>query len=241
MSWRETVKKHYGARSSHKWHQIFADITSVLLGLKPSLLLDCLPTDALRFRLFVQEVLPLHWGSVDRHADLIPKLCILKVSEDVLLVNMDCLRCEYNSGNSDLPYPSPEFVKITKGVHLPLLASEEEHSAVNKQLAVWYKALLQQITESPDVLDSAAQIPIVNNNDDINRCTLFGWLLNYPVVYWFDPEIGYNLSMVDLVCHTVTVHPTPAEASKNLVQRSCMLEKVSEQHTRLVSLFCCSL
>lgn len=39
----------------------------------------------------------------------------------------------------------------------------------------------------------------------VNLCTLFGRLLGYPVVYWFDPDIGHSLNMVDLVCFTVTV------------------------------------
>ncbi len=209
--WKEIVKKYYGARFCHKWHQIYADVTSVLLGLKPSLLLDYLPTDTLRFQLFMQEVLTLHLGH-EPPASL-PKLRILKLDEDVLLTNSDFL----------IPEWRPEFVDITKGIPLPLLVSEEDCSVVNKQLAVWYKDLLQKITEPSEVL---AIVSSSDLSDNVNRCTLFGWLLNYPVVYWFDPEIGYSLSMVELVCYTVTVHPAPAETSDRVAQRPCMLEKV---------------
>ena len=136
-----------------------------------------------------------------------PKLSILKLGEDVLLMNLELL-LEWDSSH-------PEFVNITKGIQLSRLASEEECSIVNRQLAVWYKDILQKLTEPSEVLAIVSSSDV---SDNVNRCTLFGCLLNYPVVYWFDPEIGYSLNMVDLVCYTVTVHPTPAKASERLMQ-----------------------
>ena len=44
-----------------------------------------------------------------------------------------------------------------------------------------------------------------NSVVELNLCTLFGQLLGYPVVYWFDVERGYSLDMVELVCYSVTV------------------------------------
>ena len=53
---------------------------------------------------------------------------------------------------------------------------------------------------------------------ELNLCTLFGQLLGYPVVYWFDSLKGYSLDMVELVCHSVSVTssacPVPPDCTK---------------------------
>ena len=41
---------------------------------------------------------------------------------------------------------------------------------------------------------------------DQNGCTVFGQLLGYPVVYWFDRKTGYTLDAVELICYTVSIY-----------------------------------
>ena len=55
--------------------------------------------------------------------------------------------------------------------------------------------------------------PTGGDDIELNVCTLFGQLLGYPVVYWFDTERGYSLDMVDLVCFTVYVCKSDSETS----------------------------
>ena len=44
-----------------------------------------------------------------------------------------------------------------------------------------------------------------SDGSELNVCTLFGRLLGYPVVYWFDPAVGYSLDMVELICYCVSI------------------------------------
>ena len=55
--------------------------------------------------------------------------------------------------------------------------------------------------------------PTCGDDIELNVCTLFGWLLGYPVVYWFDIQRGYSLDMVELVCFTVYVCKADSETS----------------------------
>lgn len=54
-----------------------------------------------------------------------------------------------------------------------------------------------------------------------NGCTLFGQLLHYPVVYWFDMERGYSLDAVELICYTVTVRNRPLEVPSDSGHKTC--------------------
>ena len=54
-----------------------------------------------------------------------------------------------------------------------------------------------------------------------NGCTLFGQLLGYPVVYWFDRERGYSLDAVELICYTVTVRNRIVEAPSDSGHKIC--------------------
>ena len=51
----------------------------------------------------------------------------------------------------------------------------------------------------------------------INLCTVFGCLLQYPAVYWFNSEKGLCLDMEELVQHRVIVEKRNTCGSKHKV------------------------
>ena len=58
-----------------------------------------------------------------------------------------------------------------------------------------------------NVYDSRThQVESTRTAIDQNGCTLFGQLLGYPVVYWFNCKTGYTLDAVELVCYTVLIN-----------------------------------
>ena len=62
-------------------------------------------------------------------------------------------------------------------------------------------------------ITSNFNLGICGDDVELNVCTLFGQLLGYPVVYWFNVERGHSLDMVELVCFTVCVHKSDSEIS----------------------------
>jgi hypothetical protein len=77
-----------------------------------------------------------------------------------------------------------------------------------------------QILTSVDDDDTSNFDPIGGGYDiELNVCTLFGQLLGYPVVYWFDTEKGYSLDMVELVCFTVCICKSDSKTSPLDIER----------------------
>ena len=194
--WKKSICRHFGPASCSKWQQLYTDVVCIHLGLKPSLLLDYLKPDAKRLQLLLQEV------QVGMAYPLSPDLLILMIGEDLLLVKTQSVTISPNSGES-APNLACCYVNITKGIKVPSLLSDELVVDLEQEFEHWWRGFNHRIHESRaedvgiPILDSGYSLP--------NVCSLFGKLLGYPVVYWFDPEQGYSLEMVNLICHTVTV------------------------------------
>ena len=195
--WKKSLRKHFGVASCCKWQQLYNDVICVLLELKPALLLDCLRPDAKKLQFLLQEV--QSGGALPQS----PNLIVVKVGEDVLLVN--------TQGNDCATWPSPTplvkaccYVNITKDLESPTLISDKLAANLEQKLESWWSELGNEFQHQCSAKDVVT--PIINSADSFhNVCTLFGKLLGYPAVYWFDPDQGYSLEMVNLICHTVTV------------------------------------
>ena len=205
--WKKAVRGHYGPTASSKWHKLYTDVQCVQLGLKPSFILDYLPPDSHNFQLFLQEV--LQYQGSDTHSN---ELCILTLTKDVILTNLSSLGTMFRDREHD-----QLFVNITKGLASPEILSQAATAKVEGELIKWYEKLSGTLKMKRDA--GLEGLPIVSAEVDesgmadcpLNVSTLFGRLLDYPVVYWFDSKVGYSLDMEDLVCHTVSVHsPTTA-------------------------------
>ncbi len=185
--WKRSFQKHFKGSSQSKCSRFYVDVSCALFGIKPVHLVDYLPQaqDPHKLQLFLQEALS---ESRDHHEQ---DLCILTLEEDVLFVN-----CAAALSNKTLPV----FVDVTKGLERPrVMQTQQDFTQTHKLLSGMLK------NDSPFRGD--ATIPIVCGDSgsvlDGNVCSLFGVLLGYPVVYWFDTSKGYNLDMEKLVCHSV--------------------------------------
>ena len=186
--WRTVFKKHYNKSPPSKWNQLYIETSCVLLGLKTALLVDCVTPSAEKLRLYLTEVaqnspdISKNSGSGLREdkssagdgfdpanveGDMytihkcMSRCCILTVSEDTLLVNMERLvhdwgihdeyqgevggvtetaqsvdtTCEVKLRDSDRLV----YVDVTKGLHHPKLLEDKEKSNVHTMFIQWLK------------------------------------------------------------------------------------------------------
>ena len=192
--------------------ELYADITCVLLGVKPALLVDHTTPDAVKLQQALREL--HHVGQLSASRDAASTLHLVKAGMDVLLVNaplVDQLIKADPQNNTPVIY-----VDISNTLPTPQLATKSTSAAVNTSISAWFTSLRQRHSSPSSLADA---FPILSSSSSreaeeeeeeeegchLNLCTVFGRLLGYPVVYWFDPMAGYSLEMVELVQHSVTV------------------------------------
>ena len=261
--WRTVFRQHYSSSSFSKWHQLYIDISCVLLGLKAALLVDYVSPDAKKLQLFLTDVAKLSKeSSVKSHpaesqfCRCVSVCCILTVKADTLLVNMKRV-AQADRGSID--YDSkllghtlscaqsialstdtmscvaplrdgPVYIDVTKGLPQPKLFEDENKATVKSTFNQWlgniqssFQAIADHKTElciipcHPSVSSNCSTLLSTEDEDnapnfsaacgdvELNVCSVFGLLLGYPVVYWFDTERGYYLDMVELVCFAIRI------------------------------------
>ena len=208
--WKTVFLKHFSRSLGSKCKQFRSDLVCLLIGIKPALLLDYLPPDASKIQQFLIEALQLckscDWVHNSRDWTLSNQnLCILTIGKDVLIVNSTAL-----SKNIASPI---FFIDITKGLSSPVILTDSMIiSSIEESFLCCFDRLLKSIRSSI-CFNTEVNVPIVQYPDTdrtsdehkLNVCTLFGRLLCYPVVYWFESSKGYCLDTEELVRHTVEV------------------------------------
>lgn len=228
--WNKIFLKHFSSSQVSKSSHFYSDITSTLLGIKPSHLVDYVPPDPDRLQKFLQEALlscDKNWTNQD--------LCILKIEEDVLLVNYTSLVSLRKASSKSVVI----WVDVTRGLDRPAVISEADRChTVEKSLSACFEQLERHFLLKSSPKDNAIVVPLIHHclspgernlcldsTSEENACSLFGWLLGYPVVYWFDTSKGYDLDMEKLVRYSVLVrrrgvnHSTPTKVNKTTLSR----------------------
>ena len=256
--WRAAFRKQYSHSSFSKWHQLYVDVSCVLLELKSAFLVDYVTPSAEKLQLFLKDVKQAdmtdksHAETVDRSSRSCVEVatdfskclggcCIVSLGEDILLVNMKLLVSEHGqSVDTDIRHAQrkaldtrPIYVDVTKGLPTPRLLQDKERMDIESRFCQWltkmYSSFLSRdssdITiipcEDHEVVEFETDCSRMNTVIEQNGCTLFGQLLGYPVVYWFDRERGYSLDAVELVCYTVTVRNRPVEVISYSGHKAC--------------------
>ena len=218
----EIFKRVYRRPLKSKTSHLYLDIFSSLLGIKPVFLVDYIPTDPTKLQSLLQDFLPRLLGSRDP-APANQELCVLVLGEDVLLVNYTSL-LEHRE-----ILPAPIFVDVIS--QPPELIGKTHTHRTTKQLLTnhlerSFSGCLETIQryfvskrpkndKIPIIRFTPGLEKFVISEDEggpcelkcekVNVCSLFGLLLGYPVVYWFDPHKGYSLHIEKLQCHSILV------------------------------------
>ena len=224
--WREGLKKHFGASSCSKWRQLAADVQCVALGIKPAYLVDSLKPDAAKFCSLLEDVLsPISTPADDDHqthaglgvsSKWLSELRVVSVGSDVLLLNWTTVQDMFKN-----PQSSCIYVDIGKstdscggsragGRAADAHISVESALGIEEKCRLWFSQLSKQEdkashSESDDESKGVLTCQSTEVPSDLNMCSLFGRLLGYPVVYWFDPAGEYSLDLVDLTNYHVKV------------------------------------
>ena len=218
-------KKHFSSSYRSRGRRFCSDVRCTLLGIKPAILIDDLPPDAGKIQLFVQEFIHLVGFAGDANVFL------LSIGEDVLIVN--------NSSLSHLVTTSspPILLDVTKGNDQPMIMDDSKRESIISyclkmlpkrspgyisptEVAVPIYTIPCSIPQmSPTVVPSPFLPPVHVCSEAVsilNLCTMFGYLLHYPVVYWFDSERGHCLDMEDLVQYKVKVSYNKGEKAEQV-------------------------
>ena len=226
---RLALLKTYGSATAKKWKQFVFDTFLVASGVKRAWLVDYFQPDAAQLRSVLADVLrqePNLNGS---------NLCAVSINEDLLVLNIEgtlsvceeLLQTTGEEGGS--VWTRQHDLSVCAGVHefVVLDCSGSQHCASVSELAHILTELLPVATALKEKL-SAFKCPpaspgaagpdtmciphvVITVTEDVNLCTLFGWLLGYPFVYWFPHSNGgseVGLSMVPLTCYKVCYNST---------------------------------
>ena len=202
LSMEVLFKKYFSKSSWSKRKQFCSDVKHTLLGFKPALLIDCLCPDAPRIQQFLQELIQLGLPCDTQNCSVIS---IVVIGEDVLIVNHSAMSGLVMSGSR------PIFLDVTKGNTQPIIMDGSKGQPI---ISFSHQLLPEtlhnsQVEIAPIVafpMPTSASLSAHTNPEPVpNLCSVFGYLLHYPVVYWFDTEKGHALDMEELLLHRVTI------------------------------------
>ena len=133
----------------------------------------------------------------------------------------------------------PVYIDVTKGLQEPKLVEDETKATLTRLFVQWLGTVQSSFQQNVNKTEqciipchtkvsriSTQQLTVDRNviigfgpacgDVELNVCTLFGQLLGYPVVYWFNIERGYSMDMVELVCFTICVCKSDRSGTSSL-------------------------
>ena len=197
-----TVHKYLGRKVNVK--SLIGNILAVDVGIKPAYLLDFGVTDLSRLTNLLETL----------RSDQIIKnqLKVVEMGLDCVIVTGDELE------KLALSHLQALFIDVSKSVGKPKTVTQK--SKVSR-LMLELEAIVQSVRDT--------QEPLLNYvyTEDCNVTSLYGALLNYPVIYWYsiDDEECKNC----LACETLTVVKVEAKIDvKDKTARKDHISEVSE-------------
>ncbi|XP_067913367.1 UPF0739 protein C1orf74 homolog [Heterodontus francisci] len=172
-----------------------AEILAVDSELKPTFLFDYSLAKAEQIQEYVQEIQKIGLLSQDLH--------ILSIEDNVLIINLNKTIRHLERALQENGVP---VIDVSVHRASPRLAEACVTKQVKAHLDLILKHLKSQVVQrgrSESGLVSASEI----FSSDWNLCTLFGFLLGFPVSYWFDFNKSFEncLSMTELRVFSVSV------------------------------------
>ena len=184
----------FGRKASKFWRRLLLDIMLVDEGLKPGFLFDYACPSIDKLCTFIQEL--YEKGSIRN------KLMVVSIEVDVFVGNIEVLlsnlrkivATSVSNGQTDEPGPMV-LVDASDDIENPKKVDKCHETVIIKQI----ENILSQLSED------RSRPMIALKCDGFCNTTLFGILLNYPVVYWTSSREGNCLGMVPLNVYTLTI------------------------------------
>ena len=170
--WREIVCRCYGKRFVSFSQRIWMDLWCVINGIKSVWLVDYLPLDVTIMIRLLEESKSAGVFTIQEHS-----VAILMLNSDVLVINTGI----------QLATSPAIFIDVSANLDKPKVVSECLWESVTSAI----RAIREGLTDAGKSCSKVLQLTLA---DDVNLSTVFGWLLGYPVVYWFDSDSFSNSS-----------------------------------------------
>lgn len=216
-----------------RWEAIAANVISVSSGFKDAYLFDqgsVCPEIMQNFLDAVQE------------AGLVSSLDVLDLG-DLFVIHRERLKKQCHSDQHDC-FRRIKFVDVSPVMDEPRLVTDEsERGAITDQLRVLTDSLLS-VLSAPSCSFPKGKVITPELPTDLSGCTLFGYLLGYPVIYWIsdsDPHSSNCLGMVPLRRYSVDLStrelPPQTVSSFTIPQKlkESVLKEVAQWKQRFTS------
>ncbi|KAM3935718.1 UPF0739 protein C1orf74 homolog isoform 1-T2 [Leptodactylus fuscus] len=186
---RSAAKQHLKGCKRSLTQRLAAEILAVDCGLKPCFLYDFGTADVLQIQRYLMELLQIGFIQGPLH--------ILNMEGTILIINVpraaSYLTMLLNSGELHV-------IDVSATLKHPEMCDKDSILGIQSQLSNLLAHLTPYQSEVPGTI-SVADIPCT----EWNLCTMFGFLLHYPAVYWFDTTRNFEncLSLTPLKLVTV--------------------------------------
>lgn len=179
-------QKHFGRKSSKIKRNFVENLIFVLNGLKPAYLVDCFAPSEAKLAEFLADV-RLIGGLTE------PRLVV--VSSELFVVNVERVRTLMSR---DCPNGF-QLIDVSKSLAKPRLMPATESCEI---LTTIFQCLRSKLSDLYSDIFTFSDCDLAG----VNQSTVYGLLLGYPVLYWFDVSNsidGNCLGMQELVVNVV--------------------------------------
>ncbi|XP_006816389.1 UPF0739 protein C1orf74 homolog [Saccoglossus kowalevskii] len=193
LEWRKHIKQKLPKSCLKKTMDILSNIVSVDRGIKPSFLFDFASVDVKQMQQFINGTFK---------SGLTGQLSCLSLVDDVFIYNRASIVAHLRK---IVERTSNFLVDVSNTLPEPQIASCQCHRQVLDHTLQLQRAFS---------LESASPAPLeLKPGDRWNISTVFGILLGYPVIYWYNTEevrdVSNCLSMVLLTTYRAYVNCNP--------------------------------
>lgn len=177
------------------------DIWCVVNRIKLTWLVDYLPLDAIKMRRLLEDSVSAGVFTIQDHS-----LAIIMLNSDLLVIN--------TSIQLATP-PDTVFIDISTKLDKPVVVSECAWEPVRCAIQEIHRSITSAAKSCAEQMLIMTQLLLAQ---DVNLSTVFGWLLGYPAVYWFDnssPNSWNHASVSRLVCYSAIISNAQVSMSKS--------------------------
>ena len=205
--WKQLLQQHLGKWIRHRWLSVTLDIIVVDFGIKPAFLFDYGTVTATK----MSELL----SSAHASGFLRTELCVVCIEMDLLIVSPKTLHSE----PFESLFEKLAIVDISGSLTQPNIVDDKE----------LLKTTFEEFNKIKCFTGSIKSLK-VSDNHEFNPSTLFGLLLGYPAVYWYDMNSDINcLSMQALLCYKVIGTLNQSSKEVNQMEHNMFSFSVPEQ------------
>ncbi|XP_048738738.2 UPF0739 protein C1orf74 homolog isoform X2 [Ostrea edulis] len=174
--WKNLIHAHLGCTLKHRVREIKSNIEFVDLGLKTAYLLD--------FGVSSLQPLVNLITDLKNHNYIQCHLKALEIGMDYVVVNSE----EFLNRHSELD-KLVKFVDISSNIKTPKIL--DMNDALNNVKALCFSLVSENAVSKTET--------------DVNLSSVFGVLIGYPVVYWFDSDSLKSMGNSQVVQHVEVV------------------------------------